>query len=369
MSKVLHVITDTNIGGAGRYLLNLLSAWQEDRYSVAVACPAGGELEKRLKSLGIKVFTLKGGEKSFRFSHVVELLKIIAREKVDLIHTHASLSGRVAGKLMGCKVVMTRHWMGKKSEMGFLRRLLNRIVYSLLTDRVIAVSRAVKVSLIEIGVPARIIKTVYNGIQIPNFSGDGSELRRELNIPENVPLIGIIARLVPEKGHEFAIKALPSILEKFPDARLVLVGDGPYRGYLEDLCGRIGVKDKVIFLGYRTDVERIAVDFDVILMPSVSEGLALALLEVMALGKPVVASAVGGLPEVIKNGHNGILVPPGDIKVLAEKVIELLNSSELRNRLGQKAKDTILSKFTARVMAESTREVYDEVMNFKRSVS
>jgi glycosyltransferase involved in cell wall biosynthesis len=362
MKKVLHVITDTNIGGAGRYLLNLLSAWDENRYSVTVACPAGGELEKRLKSLGVKVYPLKGGEKSFRISHVAQILGIIAREKVDLIHTHASLSGRIAGKLSGCRVVMTRHWMGKKSEMGFLRRWINRIIYRLLTDRVIAVSRAVKVSLIEIGVPAWLIKTVYNGINIPNIFENCGKLRMELNTPEGVPLLGMIARLVPEKGHEYAIKAMPEILRRFPDARLVLVGDGPSRTYLEDLCERVGVKERVIFLGFRKDVEKIAIDFDVILMPSLSEGLPLALLESMALGKPVVASEVGGIPEVIKDGINGVLVPPGDAGALAEKVVGLLISDKLRENLGKNARQTILSQFTARIMAEKTLRIYDELM-------
>jgi glycosyltransferase involved in cell wall biosynthesis len=362
MKKVLHVITDTNIGGAGRYLLNLLSAWDENRYSVAVACPAGGELEKRLKSLGVKVYPLKGGEKSFRISHVAQILGIIAREKVDLIHTHASLSGRIAGKLSGCRVVMTRHWMGKKSEMGLLRRWINRIIYRLLTDRVIAVSRAVKVSLIEIGVPAWLIKTVYNGINIPNIFENCGKLRMELNIPAGVPLLGMIARLVPEKGHEYAIKAMPEILRRFPDARLVLVGDGPSRTYLEDLCERVGVKERVIFLGFRKDVEKIAIDFDVILMPSLSEGLPLALLESMALGKPVVASEVGGIPEVIKDGINGVLVPPGDAGALAEKIVGLLISDKLRENLGKNARHTILSQFTARTMAEKTFRIYDELM-------
>ncbi|TYP57817.1 glycosyltransferase family 4 protein [Thermosediminibacter litoriperuensis] len=366
MRRVLHVITDTNIGGAGRYLLNLLSAWDIDRYDIAVACPAGGELEKRLKSLGVRVFPLDGGEKSFRISHVRELLRIIAREKIDLVHTHASLSGRIAGRLSGCRVILTRHWMGQKNEMGFVRRLINRIVYRLLTDRVIAVSRAVKVSLIDIGAPAGIIKTVYNGIQLPAYSGElESTIRQELGIPENTPLIGIVARLVPEKGHEFAIRAMPGILERFPGARLILVGDGPHKGYLEDLCEKLQVKDKVIFLGFRKDVENVAGAFDVVLMPSVNEALGLALLETMALGKPVIASEVGGIPEVIKNGYNGILVPPGNVEVLTEKVIELLCWEELRRSLGREAKDTIYRKFTARIMAEKTMEVYDEIIGSK----
>ncbi|MCF6097222.1 glycosyltransferase [Thermovorax subterraneus] len=362
MKKVLHVITDTNIGGAGRYLLNLLSAWDESRYSVAVACPSGGELEKRLKDLGVKVYPLKGGEKSFSISHVAQILGIIAREKVDLVHTHASLSGRIAGRLLGRRVVLTRHWMGKKSEMGIFRPLINRIFYQLLTDRVIAVSRAVKVSLMEIGVPAWLIKTVYNGIDVPNISGNCGKLRKALNVPERIPLIGMIGRLVPEKGHEYAIRAMPEILKKFRDTRLVLVGDGPFRPYLEDLCGKVGVKDKVVFLGFRKDVEEIAIDFDVILMPSLSEGLPLALLESMALGKPVVASEVGGIPEIIKDGVNGVLVPPEDAGALAERIIGLLMSNEMREKLGENARQTVLSKFTAKIMAENTMRIYDELL-------
>ncbi|HHV18961.1 MAG TPA: glycosyltransferase family 4 protein [Thermoanaerobacterales bacterium] len=361
MIKVLHVLTDTNIGGAGRYLFNLLSRVDYSCFEVVVACPGGGELEKQLKSKGIRVFTLEGGESSANFGHIKKLRQIISREKADIVHTHASFAGRIAGKLSGCKVVMTRHGLGSGGS-GLLKRTAAAVVSRVFTDRIIAISRAVKISLMDSGVPADMITIIYNGIDLSKFEGIEGTLRKELGVDPNVPIIGIVARLVPEKGYEYAINAFYHVLKQNPSALLVIVGDGPLEKSLKDMCVKMGIKDNVVFMGYRQGVENLVMDFDVFVLPSISEGLGLALLEAMALGKPAVATTAGGIPEIIKHDVNGLLVSPGNDKYLAESIIEVLSDKRRAKALGLAAQKTVNKKFSSKTMIEKTENVYREIL-------
>ncbi|MDI3480563.1 MAG: hypothetical protein PWQ97_218 [Tepidanaerobacteraceae bacterium] len=359
MKKVLHILTDTNIGGAGRYFLNLVSAWNFKRYELMAACPAGGKLESQLRKAGIKVFAISGGESSMKLTHIKEIRDIILAEKVDIVHTHASFAGRIAGRLSGCKVVLTRHGLGT-GRSGMVKRVATSIISRIFTDCIIAISRAVKINLIESGVPADMIKIVYNGIDLSKFNGVKPRLKRELGLGDG-PIIGIVARLVPEKGYEYALFSMARVLKRFPNALMVIVGDGPLRQKLKDMVDELQIMRNVIFLGYQENVEGLVADFDVFILPSVSEGMGLALLEAMALGKPVVATEAGGIPEVVKNGVNGLLVPPKDEGSLAEAIITILTSGQKAFSLGQAAKTTVFEKFSAKTMAEKTMEIYDKI--------
>lgn len=355
MIKVLHVLSDTNIGGAGRYLFNLISSQDNNRLEVIVACPGGGELERQLKSQGVKVFTLEGGERSINLGQVKELLKIISREKIDIVHTHASFAGRIAAKLAGCKVVMTRHGLGS-GEHGLIKRTATRLLSNLFTDHIIAISRAVKISLIESGVPADMTTIIHNGIDLSKFDNVLPILRKELGLDSDIPVIGMVARLVPEKGYEYAINAFYQVLKVYSSARLVIVGDGPLKRHLKNICVKLGIKDKIFFLGYRRQVENIVADFDVFILPSISEGLGLALLEAMALRKPVVASEVGGIPEVVKNNVNGLLVPPGNDRYLADRIIEVLSNNVMSKAMGIEAQKTVSERFSSQNMIKKLRK-------------
>lgn len=361
MVKVLHVLSDTNIGGAGRYLFNLIPDKNDNNMEIIVACPGGGELERELKSRNIKVFALQGGESSTNLKHIRELRKIISREKVDIVHTHASFAGRIAGKLSGCKVIMTRHGLGSQDN-GSIKRTLTKLLSNLFTDHIIAISRAVKISLIESGVPGNMITIIYNGINLSKFTDVVPTLRKELGLDLNIPIIGIVARLVPEKGYEYAINAFYHVLKTYPEARLVIVGDGNLRESLKKMCIDLDIQGKVEFLGYRRQVESLISDFDVFVLPSISEGLGLALLEAMALGKPVIASEVGGIPEVVKNNSNGILVSPGNDKALAESIIKVLSNKTDSRIMGEKGQKTVLEKFSSNAMIEKTIQIYKKIL-------
>jgi len=360
MKKVLHVLTDTNIGGAGRYIFNLLSAWDYGRFEVMAACPAGGELERQLRQRGVRVLTISGGERSLEFQHIGEIRKIISRENVDVVHTHASFAGRIAGRLSGCKVVLTRHGLGNGKK-DVIHRTATAILSEIFTDSIIAISRAVKISLMEAGVPADMIKIIYNGIDLSGFNSIEPRLKKDFRLAGS-PIIGIVARLVPEKGYVYALKAQAIVLKEFPEAQMVIVGDGPLRNKLEDMARELGIAGNVVFLGYQDHVESLIAGFDAFVLPSISEGMGLSLLEAMALGKPVVATEVGGIPEVVKKGVNGLLVPPEDEGSLAKAITNILSSRQMAFSLGQAARSTVFEKFSARTMAEKTMEIYDKIL-------
>ncbi|GLI18569.1 glycosyl transferase group 1 [Tepidanaerobacter syntrophicus] len=361
MIKVLHVLSDTNVGGAGRYIFNLLSNKYETSFEAAVACPKGGELEKELRERNIQVFPLEGGESSTNMSQIKSLRRIISQEKFDIVHTHASFAGRIAGKMAGAKVVMTRHSiMGGGA--GPVKRMITRLISRIFTDKIIAISRAVKINLIESGVPADMITIIYNGIDTTKFECVKGTLRKELNITPDTPIIGMVARLVPEKGYEYAINAFYRVIKDYPNALLVIIGSGSLEKNLKNMCSELGIESNVIFMGYRQDVENLMADFDLFVLSSVSEGLGLSLLEAMALGKPVVATITGGIPEVIKDGTNGLLVQPGNDVYLAESIVKILSDKDLARRLGDEAKKTVVEKFSSKTMIEKTEKVYQEVL-------
>jgi glycosyltransferase involved in cell wall biosynthesis len=200
-----------------------------------------------------------------------------------------------------------------------------------------------KVDVLKIGLDPAPIKTVT--------AADLSALRKELNLaPPGMNAI-VLAQLYRPKGQHFAIDALARVVKKFPDARLYLVGDHvieeyrPYRAELEALIASRGLTGKVTFTGWRSDALEIVSLMDIVLHPSLSEGFGRAVLESMALGKPVVASSVGGLREAISDGQNGFLITPSDVDALASRWLELLESAELRDRLGTEAKRTVFSEY------------------------
>ncbi|MDD4570326.1 MAG: glycosyltransferase family 4 protein, partial [Tepidanaerobacteraceae bacterium] len=203
---------------------------------------------------------------------------------------------------------------------------------------------------------------IHNGIDLSKFDNVLPILRKELGLDSDIPVIGMVARLVPEKGYEYAINAFYQVLKVYSSARLVIVGDGPLKRHLKNICVKLGIKDKIFFLGYRRQVENIVADFDVFILPSISEGLGLALLEAMALRKPVVASEVGGIPEVVKNNINGLLVPPGNDRYLADRIIEVLSNNVMSKAMGIEAQKTVSERFSSQNMIKKTAEIYAQIL-------
>jgi glycosyltransferase involved in cell wall biosynthesis len=231
--------------------------------------------------------------------------------------------------------------------------------------RIVAVSRFVRESVLASGLPSEQVEVIYDGVQVPHLltQEEGLEARRRWDVPDSsdLPLLGCVGYLLPEKGQELLIRALPIVRKEYQDCRLVLAGDGPCRAGLERLALQLGVERAVQLAGVVDDISQVYQALDVFLFPSLAEPLGSSLLSAMAYGLPVVAIAGGAVPEVIEDGRNGLLVHTPEPRGIAAAVLRLLHDPSLSARLGIAARKTIEERFSADRMAQETIDLYQRV--------
>lgn len=379
--KVLHVITDTNFGGAGRYLLYLVPQPAFEGHDVAVACP-DGELQKRLDAAGIRRVPIYSGKD---VTHSVkltrELYEVFRREMPDVVHTHSCLSGRIAARLAGIPVVYTKHNQVRIPDArgitpppaGFGKRLVNRLINNLLSDRVIAISEGVQRELVESGVKPSMISTIPNGIDLTPYRPKryGAKAAAEEADPSTPsgkrgPLIGAVARLHRQKALDVFLEAAKLVLASEPSARFIIGGTGPLEDDLKAKIRELRMEPYVKMPGFVYDVPAFLENLDIYVLSSDYEGIGLAIIEAMAAGLPVVATAVGGVPEAIVDGVNGILVPPRQPKTLAQAIVRLVVDPDMARAMGEAGRARAEELFDARVMAEKTLTVYRRLAARKR---
>ncbi|RJQ29375.1 MAG: glycosyltransferase family 1 protein [Peptococcaceae bacterium] len=366
MLRVLQVISDTNIGGAGRHLLAFLQYHDRSRLAVRVLCPPGSRLAWRCAAMGVEVITRPclSGDRSFDWRGLAGLVALIKRYRVQVVHTHASFSGRLAARLAGAPcVVYTKHRLDwERPQKGLKGRLL-RYFDQATCDRVIAVSGAVKENLLEAGVPEAKVEVIYNGIDVRGFRERArpGNRRDELSAGSD-RVVGVIGRLEPEKGHSVFLQAAAQVLKERNNVTFVVVGTGSLAGELKNMALDLGIEAKVRFTGLREDIPELLSVMDVVVLPSLTEAFPLSLIESMCLGRPCIASSVGGISEIIEHEKNGLLAPPGDAAALAEKINFLLSCPEQARTMGVRASALVAKKFDAGLMAEKITDLYYRVV-------
>jgi glycosyltransferase involved in cell wall biosynthesis len=251
---------------------------------------------------------------------------------------------------------------------GFDVRPLRKRIYRLLdqlsghfVERFIVVSDSLKKTLTEQRrIPQQRVIRIYNGIELDQYHPDFKETspRNQWDIPHTVPLIGAIGRMVWQKGFEYLIKAVPEILKLAPEATFLLIGEGPLRPDLEHLTKELKVHDRVIFAGYRSDIQNLLSTIDILVAPSLLEGFPMITLEAMAMEKPIVATRINGIEEQILDGQEGLLVHPKNPKLLAAAVSRIINDTELSSKLGKAARRKVESCFSVEKMVKETEQVY-----------
>ncbi len=369
--RILHVIRPA-AGGMKNHLLSLLEHSDRGSFEPAVAGPP--EITAAAAGFGAEVFPLdiKGELDPLRDARAVfELIRVLQKKRVDVLHAHGSKAGvvgRLAALLAGTPAVfLTAHnsvfyeeWPAyKKRVVGLAQAILARG-----TSRVIAVSEALRAEIIarEKVDPAKVV-TVHNGIEPARFKNVGPRelLRQRLNLPADSAVIGTIARLAPQKGVRYLIQAAALIPAGLRPVFLV-VGEGPLRAELEASARNAGVADRFIFTGLRSDIPLILGALDLLVLPSVTEGLPLVLLEAMAASLPVVATRVGGVPEAVVDGKTGIVVPPQDAPALAAAIAALLAAPDRARQFGAAGEDRVSRVFTVHRMVSLTTELYLETL-------
>lgn len=359
---LLHITHDLRIGGLQQVVATLCRNVDPTLFRTSVLClREKGALAVALEAEGFPCHCLNQGTSADYFAFR-DVARLIRRENVDVVHTHNTqplLDGTLGAMLAGGRTVVhtdhSRTFPDKRRYM-VAEWFLSHFLY-----RMVGVSSHTTANLRKFEhIPRRKLLTIPNGIDATPFQErpDRAGFRRELGIPEDALLLGMGSRLVEGKGITWLIRALAALHREFPRTELLLAGDGDHEETLREEAREAGLADAVHFVGPRTDMPRILGILDVYTFPSLSEGLPMAILEAMAAGCPVVATAVGGVPGLIQDGVNGILVPPADADALASAIGALLRDPLRRASLAAEGRATFEAGYTAERMARSYEALY-----------
>ncbi len=352
--NVLHLSDKLTVGDAHMHGVTRLFSWwipeyDRSRFNVMAGSLRGRDLAgEHLESLGIRVFYL--GRSKFDPRTLIDLLRLIARERIDILHLHgygATTFGRVCTLLRGIPSIVHEHMFDP--GIPIYQRFADQVLAGA-TTRAYAVSASVKDFLVGYrAVPAERIETVYNGVPMHAFD-DGTDLNRDrgraawrlaLGIPESHKVIATVGRLHPIKGHRYFLDAARRVLERYDEVSFVIVGDGDLMGSLKEQVERLGIGSKVHFLGHASNVQEILSGVDIKVISSLSEGVPLTLFEAMASMCAIVATEVGGLGEVLVDSETAFLVPSQDSEAIADRLLPMLKDPELLRRMQGEARRAV----------------------------
>ena len=368
--RVLHVSTHVNIGGIGQYILSLCGAMKSMGVD-CVAASSGGDLEGELEKRAIKHIRINIKTK-FEFSPKVfnaaaSLADIIREEKIDIVHAHTRVS-QVASILASRKTKV--HYISTCH--GFFKPRLSRKLFDTWGEKVVAISAPVMAHLErDFGVKRGRIELIHNGIDTDRFSKtySGDEIagiKRSIGLKDG-PVIGTMGRLSPVKGQKFLIEAMKYIIAEEASAQCLIIGSGPEEKALKYLAEDIGVEGRIKFAGpVYQDMPSYLACMDVFVLPSLKEGLGLALLEAMAAARPCAASGIGGISDIIKNETNGILVPVANSAAISDAVVRLLRDRALGLKLAAEGKRFVKENFSLDLMAGKMNRLYREMISGKK---
>jgi glycosyltransferase involved in cell wall biosynthesis len=366
--KIAHFLNSNVIGGVEHHVILLVNNLSRESFEPIVVCPptlAG--LFKPYLNDDVRIEPIEV-RNIFNFKEMLRLVGFFRREKVDIVHAHLSYASRMShmlAKLAGVPYTIETSHVREAWRKGFLKTWygIDRFIAAF-TDRFIAVSKANGDYLSGVkGINPKKITVVPNGIDTKSFDVSGDKkpgVREELKISEERPLITTVARLEPQKGINYLLRAVPSIVERHHDALFFLVGDGALRGELEVLSESLGITDNVIFAGFRKDIAEILRESTIFVLPSLWEGLPLVAIEASAAATPVVATAVDGTPEVIMDMETGLLVEPKKVEPLAFAITSLLNDPAWARELGLRGAEFARAKFDISRQVSETEAVYFE---------
>ena len=389
MNKVVHIITRLDMGGSAQDML-LTCRELGRKYEMVLVHGLSFEsqmtdqekksVERGIKEVierGVKVIAIPSLVRRISpiqdLKALLSLWRLLIREKPSMVHTHTSkagILGRLAAKLAGVPIIIHRPhghvFYGHFGPLVSKCFLLTERVMARITDRMVALTEAERNDHIALSVfgPEK-IATIHSGVDVDQFMNvqvNIAEKKRTLGLNSKGLVVGTVGWLLPIKGPMHLLKAMSNVWESHPKTTLIFVGKGDLEIGLKEEVRRMGVSDKVVFLGWRDDIPEIMQVLDVFVLPSLNEGMGRVLVEAMAAGKPVVASRVGGILDLVKEGQNGFLAEPGDEKGLAIAIKKLLEDKKMRDEMGKRGRE-IAQDFSVEKMIEKVDVLYEALLN------
>ena len=379
--KIAEVITRMDWGGSPDTVRLLCERLNPEIYDVRLICgptvhpsKETGNFFKEFKDNIFYIPHLMRSINIFKDSLAIfSLYRLFRKEKFDIVHTNtakAGVLGRIAARIAGVPAIV--HSSHGHNFYGYFGPITSKMVVILerfmthFTDKIIALTELEKKDLVAFKVtqPEKII-VINSGLELDNYRKpiiDVQDKRSELKIEQNMSVVGMISRLEPVKGPEYLVQAARLVIEGVPRVKFLIVGEGSLRNKLESQCKKMGILDKFIFAGWREDISQILCVLDILVLSSLNEAVGKVLIEAGACGVPVVATRVGGVPEIVKDNQTGILVPPKDADSLAQAIILLLEDRERRQNMGETAKKWVDDKFSAHRMVERISSLYSDMV-------
>jgi len=373
-ARILYHIIDGEVTGGNIICLKILEEALRRGYQAIVSSPSKGRFTDILRQKGINVYNINT-RGLFRFDSAIKLACLIKKERINLVHSHALLTGTVwsciGAGLAGVPVINHFHMQYFFNPNPFVKLyqfLLSRVTSKLFCTRAIAVSENVKRKIIEQGIPAYKVTVIYNGIDSDDvrYTKSPLEIRNEFGLKQDQRIIGEVGRLCEGKGQDVLLKAAGKIRGKTADVVFLIIGEdlerrGEYKNKLEGLAEKLGLKEQFIFTGYRPDVMDLMNAFDMLVLPSLMEGLSMVILEAMAAKKPVITTPIGGNLETVMDGQTGTIVPKQDPDKLAEAILYHLNNPEISKRMGEKGYERVKEFFPLSRMVEQVMDIYKQI--------
>jgi len=364
--NVVYIHGIGEMGGAEKDLLSYLVLLNREEFSPHVVCPETGPLIEEVRSLHVPVLGVQFPawrklKDRVHFPLVVwKLVQIFREWKIDLIHVNdywwapvACLASRF------CRIPVVVHLRQQIEPVRIKQYWLHQ------PDFLFPVSKDIERVLLSMAIEPSRIHVAYSGIDLDHFCNKANEqkFRDRYGLKAHQPIIGSVANLFPRKGYEYLIEALVPVKKAYPDIRCFILGEGPeaYHQQLVRLVEKHQLSSQVIFAGFQRDVFEFVNSFDVFVLPSLMEGFGIALLEAMAMSKPIVACKVGGVPEFIVDGVTGMLVPPKNSKALADALISLLGNEQVKSRLGLAARKVAENRFSQETAMQRIQTLYHQV--------
>jgi len=361
--KTLHINTERTWRGGEQQTLYLLRSLKERRIKSHLTCQPGSPMEKKALEAGVEVFPIAmRGEVDLPAS--LRIRKLITRHGYDIVHSHTSHAHTLAFfASLGCR---TCRLVTRRVDFSIFRNRflpINGIKYRFMADYYIAISHQIKQVMVRDGIAADRIFVVHSGIDPQRFArAAGDHLAEEFNLRPGERVVINVAHLAGHKGQKYLVGAIPHVLAAIPNVRFFIIGKGELMSELQALSVALGIGHALTFTGFRNDVGAFYKIADLFVMSSVQEGLGTAILDALALGKPVVAANSGGIPEIIMDGQTGRLVEAANPQALAKGIIEMLTNVELARAMARRGQDHVKAEFSIAAMVENNLAVYNRLL-------